>query len=91
MMSFKGRRFNDITDFKKLWGLLAKIQKYNSQNAFKWWCMHWPCHIMFEGNYFERATLTRRCFFLIFYLFIYLFILFKEMNSVQKVCSCHVY
>jgi hypothetical protein len=33
MMSLKGRRFNDITDFKKLWGLLAKIQKYNSQNA----------------------------------------------------------
>jgi hypothetical protein len=32
MLSLKGRRFNDITDFKKLWGVLAKIQKYNSQN-----------------------------------------------------------
>jgi len=35
MMSLKGRRFNDITDFKKLWGVLAKIQKYKSQNASK--------------------------------------------------------
>ena len=33
MMSLKRRRFNDIIDFKKLWGVLAKIKKYNSQNA----------------------------------------------------------
>ena len=33
MMSLKGRRFNVITDFKKSWGILAKIQKYYLQNA----------------------------------------------------------
>jgi hypothetical protein len=32
MLALKGRRFIDITDFKKSWGVLAKIQKYNSQN-----------------------------------------------------------
>jgi hypothetical protein len=32
MLSLKGRIFNDSTDFKKSWGVLAKIQKYNSQN-----------------------------------------------------------
>jgi len=60
--------------------------KIQFTECFKRWWIHWPCCIKSEGNYFARATLTRGCFFLFF---MYLFILFKEMNSVQKVCLHH--